>query len=140
VTAASRLRAALVRSRARDRSRGYTLVGPHRHDLQVATQGTLAREVLSAGQGKLLVTALKLAAVAVLEHVQGRRPTVIFDDVDAEFDVRALTSVLARLSGRGQVLVSSARGELILPRLAAAEVWHVRDGEVEHRRPEGRGA
>ena len=49
-------------------------VGPHRHDLVLTVHGTPAREVLSAGQGKLLATALKLTAMALLGQVTGRTP------------------------------------------------------------------
>jgi DNA replication and repair protein RecF len=134
---AARLRAALVRSRKRERARGHTVVGPHRHDLAATVAGAPARDVLSAGQGKLLATSLKLAAMAVLERVRGRAPAAVFDDVDAELDAGVLERVLARLAGRGQVFVSSAHEEMVRPRLAGATVWWVRAGQVVDAGPGG---
>jgi hypothetical protein len=77
--------------------------------------GSPARETLSAGQGKLLATAFRLAAMAVFEQVRGRIPAVVFDDVDAELDGTVLQRVFARLKGAGQALLSSAHEEMVLP-------------------------
>ena len=130
-TLAVRLRAALAASRRLERGRGHTAIGPHRHDLQLSVQGVPAREALSAGQGKLLATGLKLAAMAVVGRERGRRPVVVFDDVDAELDSAVLERVLARLRDGGQALLSSAHEEMMLPRLAGGAVWRVRDGVVD---------
>ncbi len=73
-TLVARLRAALAASRRLERGRGHTAVGPHRHDLQFSVQGVPARDVLSAGQGKLLATGLKLAAMAVRGARAGATP------------------------------------------------------------------
>jgi DNA replication and repair protein RecF len=137
-TMATRISAEFIRRRREDRARGHTSVGPHRHDLAISVAGTPAREVLSAGQGKLLATACKLAAVTVVEQVRGRMPTVVFDDVDAELDAHVLERVLARLTGTAQALISSAHEEMLLARLPAATVWRVRAGNVET--PSGEGA
>jgi DNA replication and repair protein RecF len=128
---ATRLRAELLRRRREDRVRGHTSVGPHRHDLAISVAGAPAREVLSAGQGKLLATACKLAAVTVAEQARGRVPMVVFDDVDAELDARVLERILARLAAAGQAMLSSAHEEMLLARLPDAAVWRVRDGRVE---------
>jgi len=130
-TLAVRLRAALAASRRRERARGHTAVGPHRHDLVFTVQGAPAREVLSAGQGKLLATALKLTAMALLSEARGRVPGVVFDDVDTELDAAVLRRVLERLKGGGQALLSSAHEEMVLPRLAGGTVWRMRAGTVE---------
>ena len=130
-TLAARLRVALAASRRLERGRGTTAVGPHRHDLQLSVQGVPAREVLSAGQGKLLATGLKLAAMAVVGRERGRTPMVVFDDVDAELDAAVLRALLARLQRGGQALLSSAHEEMMLPRLTAGAVWRMNAGAVE---------
>ena len=130
-TLAARLRAALAASRRRERARGHTAVGPHRHDLTLTVHGAPAREVLSAGQGKLVATALKLTAMALLSEVRDRVPTVVFDDVDAELDAAVLRRVLERLRTRVQAVLSSAHEEMVLPRLAGGAVWRMSAGTVE---------
>lgn len=136
-TMARRLRATLMRMRQRERSRRHTLVGPHRHDLAVHVRGAAARDVLSAGQGKLLTTALKLATTGVLGTVRGLQPVLVFDDVDAEFDADVLTRVLSRLRTAPQALLSSAHDDLMLPRLAGATLCRMRAGTVTEAPREG---
>ena len=126
----------LVTSRRRDRFRGHTSVGPHRHDLAISVGGAPARQALSAGQGKLLATALKLAAVMVLDRVRGQSPMVVFDDADAELDAAALQRLLGRLSLRGQSMLSSAHEEMLRPHLAGAAVWRMHAGSVTVDTPE----
>ncbi len=129
-TLAARLRTALAAARRLERGRGHTAVGPHRHDLQLTVHGAPAREILSAGQGKLLATGLKLAAMALVSATRGRTPTVVFDDVDAELDAEVLRRVIARLEGAGQALLSSAHEEMMLPRLVRGAVWRMDGGTV----------
>jgi DNA replication and repair protein RecF len=128
VTTSARLAARLARMRRAERARGHTMVGPHRHDLQLAVSGQPARDVVSAGQGKLLATALKLAALAATARVRGVQPTVVFDDVDAELDAGVLHRVLARLATGRQLLLSSAHDEMVVPRVRADAVWHLAGG------------
>ncbi len=128
---AARLRSALAQTRRVDAQQRRTSVGPHRHDLAIAVAGVPAREALSAGQAKLLAVALRLAVLAVLEERLGSSPVVVFDDVDAELDGEALTRVLARLRGRAQVLISSARPEVVMPVVGGAAVWRVEGGRVQ---------
>lgn len=128
---AVRIQAALARARRADAQQRRTSVGPHRHDLAISVGGVPVREALSAGQGKLLAVGLRLAALAVLEERLGSSPVVVFDDVDAELDAGTLARVLRRLSGRAQVLISSARPEIVVPVVGSGTVWRVADGKVE---------
>ena len=128
---AQQLRQTLARSRRNDRLRGRTTVGPHRHDLALTMQGVPARDALSAGQGKFLAMALRLAAMAVISAGGRVQPAVVFDDVDAELDTGVLERVLARLAEAGQVFLSSAHEEVLLPRVAPAAVWRLCDGQVQ---------
>jgi DNA replication and repair protein RecF len=131
VTMASRLHALLVQARRKEQARGHTLVGPHRHDVAISLGGAPAREILSAGQAKLLATACKLAAMTVSEQVRGGRSTVVFDDVDAELDAEVVHRVVARVTEGRQALLSSAHPEVLLPHLPDAALWQVRAGVVD---------
>ncbi len=137
VETAARLAAKLARMRRAERARGHTVVGPHRHDLHLTVAGQPARDVVSAGQGKLLAIALKLATVAVVTRARGFRPTVVFDDVDAELDAEVLRRVLERLRSGGQVLLSSAHDEVVLPRVAADAIWRIAGGVLAPAAPAG---
>lgn len=129
-TMAKRLRDGLLRSRHRERQIGYTVVGPHRHDLGLTIQGAAAREVLSAGQGKLLVTALRLAAARVVEQERGFRPVTVYDDVDAELDAEVLRRVLTRLADGRQALLSTPHQESVRIEGVPITRWQVCCGAV----------
>ncbi|MCS7182709.1 MAG: DNA replication and repair protein RecF [Thermoanaerobaculum sp.] len=123
------LRHTLRRSRPLELARGHTLVGPHRHDVAVTLSGRPARELLSAGQVKLLATALRLAAVVVTTSRRKVAPLVVFDDVDAELDGGVLTPLLQRLAALApQVVVSTAHPEVVLPRFPEATVLPMQEG------------
>lgn len=125
------LLAQLRRLRGHELARGHTLVGPHRHDVRITISGRPARELLSAGQLKLLVTALRLASVAVTAGNRKVAPLVIFDDVDAELDRQALSRLLARLAELApQVVVSTAHPEVVLPCCPAATVVPMEGGTL----------
>lgn len=87
-----------------DKELGYTRIGAHRADVVIALkstseQGDWLREqavnVLSRGEKKLLITALKLSQLQMIcEHLSDIKPVVLIDDVDAELDDGAIRVLL----------------------------------------------
>ncbi|MEQ5800481.1 DNA replication/repair protein RecF [Halomonas sp. H10-9-1] len=69
-----------------DRQMGFTQQGPQRADLAIRLGKRPAIEVLSRGQQKLVVSALKLAQGRLLEASTGRRCVYLIDDLPAELD------------------------------------------------------
>lgn len=94
-------------TRARDRQTGFTLDGPHRHDVSLRSEGREARYLLSSGQAKVVAASLRLATLARVERERRERYPVIVDDVDAELDRDALRRLLGSLGDERQVLLSS---------------------------------
>ena len=77
---------ALDASQDRDIAFGQTHVGGHRADLKIQIDGHLAADVLSRGQQKLLVCAMKLAQGLVFQALTGRKAIYLVDDLPAELD------------------------------------------------------
>jgi DNA replication and repair protein RecF len=94
-------------TRTRDRQMGFTVDGPHRHDLSLKTDGRSVRYVLSSGQTKGVAAALRLASLAQVERERNERFPVVVDDVDAELDPTALTLLVRRLGSERQLFLSS---------------------------------
>jgi len=94
-------------TRTRDRQMGFTVDGPHRHDLSLNTDGRSVRYVLSSGQTKRVAAALRLATLAQVEKERNEHFPVIVDDVDAELDGAALTLLVQRLGNVRQLFLSS---------------------------------
>ena len=94
-------------TRTRDRHAGFTVDGPHRHDLSLKTNGRAVRYVLSTGQAKVVAAALRLATLAEIEKERQDRFPVIVDDVDAELDHEALNRLIKHLGDKRQLFLSS---------------------------------
>jgi DNA replication and repair protein RecF len=94
-------------TRTRDRQMGFTVDGPHRHDLSLKTDGRSVRYELSSGQTKGVAAALRLATLAQVERKRDERFPVIVDDVDAELDGEALQLLVEHLGSERQLFLSS---------------------------------
>lgn len=120
----------------RDHERGFTVQGPHRADIRVRVRGQSAEHVLSRGQQKLVVCALKLAQAKLFSALTGQRCVFLVDDLPSELDKTHRTSLADALNGLDcQVLVSCVdRGDLegLWPAVAAEQrrMFHVEHGCV----------
>jgi len=130
-------RAALERTRERERRRGVTVVGPHRDDVAFTAQvgGEEERDLRtygSGGQQRTAALALRLAEADTLRERLGREPVYLLDDVFAELD-RERSGRLLRLldEGRsGQVVLTAPKPSEVELR-GGLDVWRLRDGRLE---------
>lgn len=114
---------------------GYTRVGAHRADVLVlmtmsaadeAAQTEAATHILSRGEKKLLITALRLSQLTLVCEMITQQsdqpaavthpinpPTVLIDDIDAELDAQAIDVLLdAVLSLPCQIIITSLHDDL----------------------------
>ena len=135
---------------------GYTRIGNHRADIHVhwRSNDTLpmlkeqAANVLSRGEKKLLITALRLSQLPLLlrtasttqastnenERVLTATPVVLLDDITAELDERAIEILLSTLAKLPcQVFMSSLTAD-ITPMVnglwSNPMMFHVKQGQV----------
>ncbi|MCR8921986.1 DNA replication/repair protein RecF [Dasania sp. GY-MA-18] len=80
------LEAALAAQSESEQQQGYTLSGPHRADLRILYQGQLAADILSRGQQKLIVCALRVAQGYLLSELNQRKCAYLVDDLPSELD------------------------------------------------------
>ncbi len=95
--------AVLKQQYAKDWQYKCTQYGPHRADLVIKANGVPADEILSRGQQKLLVCALKLAQGALLREALDKPCLYLLDDLPAELDesrIVALTQTFATLGSQ----------------------------------------
>jgi DNA replication and repair protein RecF len=106
------LRSALEENRAGDRRLGFTSIGPHRDDLQLAVDDRPLRHFGSHGQARTALAALKLAEVAYYERAYDRPPILLMDEVTSVLDRdRALQLVELLADHSSQVLVTAPQSE-----------------------------
>ena len=88
---------ALANSRARDRERGITHVGPHRADVQLRLDRVLVKEVVSRGQQKLIAAAMILAQLRMMASHLSTAPALLLDDPAAELDTARLEAFVGEV-------------------------------------------
>jgi DNA replication and repair protein RecF len=122
-----------------DREQGFTHVGPQRADVRVFFEGHAASEILSRGQQKLVVCALKLAQGQLMSQRKGRSCLYLVDDLPAELDkqhCRRVAEILMEIDTQVYItcidtkeLVSAWPEEW----LAHSAMFHVEHGEVSRK-------
>ncbi|WP_199506980.1 MULTISPECIES: DNA replication/repair protein RecF [unclassified Psychrobacter] len=139
-----------------DSQLGYTRIGSHRADIHVHWReggGALgnikeqAANVLSRGEKKLLITALRLSQLPLLlnhaahdERYANTRarptPVVLLDDVTAELDARAIDILLTTLAELPCQVVLTSLTQEILPQVQRywqmPRLFHVKQGVIKH--------
>ena len=83
----------------RDLAVGTTSHGAHKADMRVKVDGAPAADVLSRGQTKLLVYALKLAQATYFRDKVGESCVFLLDDLPAELDYHHRQRVVSCLYG-----------------------------------------
>lgn len=121
---------ALLLSRERDQTLGYTSLGPHRADLKLQLRDLPGRESLSRGQTKQLALCLLLAQATHLAQALGHWPVLQLDDLGSELDRRHQACVLEVLAQTdAQVVIT---GTEPLPALPSSplpvSLFHVEHG------------
>jgi len=107
------LSAALAKSFQNCRRFRTTTVGPHRAELQVSTDGVLARQMLSRGQQKLLVYAMHLSQLILLHKITQRPAIVLCDDLPSELDKDQNAKILHQIAQlNSQVFLTSTEPEI----------------------------
>ena len=129
----SELADVLERQKERDMTVGYTQSGPHRAELRIRCDKTPAVEVLSRGQQKSVVAALKLAQGYLFHAESGRQPIYLVDDLASELDQThrlALCQLLEDL--KCQVFITSIEKEKLTDvwQPIASKLFHVEHGQI----------
>ncbi|MDO4223059.1 MAG: DNA replication/repair protein RecF [Acinetobacter sp.] len=124
----------LIYYHQKDCERRNTEYGPHRADLKFRTPLGDADEVLSRGQKKMLMIALKLSQIAML-HSRNRETVVLLDDLTAELDAQAQQRLLEQLATLGsQVFITALEHQAIERYLQQLQVnyqlFHVQQGDI----------
>jgi len=88
---------------------GYSLVGPHRDDLEILCDGYEIARFGSSGQQRSALLILDLAQMSVYYQTFEEYPIFLIDDLDAELDRTRIEILLDHLDGRSQTIVSTSK-------------------------------
>lgn len=99
----------LSRYRAKEAVMKVPLVGPHRDDFVIRTNGRSAAEVMSRGFRRRTAIALMLAASDGVKRKLGKDPVLLLDEVTAELDAEGRKLLFdALLARKTQVFAATA--------------------------------
>ena len=98
---------AIARHRDREQRLGITLIGPHRDDLDVLSNGRPLRAYGSQGQQRTAVLAMKLAEIQVYYEQYGEYPILLLDDVTSELDMQRNVKLFEYLRQGMQVFLTA---------------------------------
>jgi DNA replication and repair protein RecF len=116
----------------RDKQLGYTTAGPQKADLKFRIDGLPVSDVLSRGQLKLFVYALRLAQGVFLNSINNKQCVFLIDDFSSELDQNK-QQILAKhiINSDAQVFISVIE-ENIIETLFRQErtVFHVEHGKI----------
>ena len=118
---------------ASDRERGFTSVGPHRADINYKVDGEAAKQKLSRGQQKVLISSALIAQSKLQQLSNNTKPILLFDDMDSELDSRSLQFLLEKITmPSGQAMISTINPEKFSDLLSGTEsgMFHVEHGRI----------
>ena len=88
---------------------GHSLIGPHRDDLEILSDGREVSRYGSAGQQRSALLLLDLAQVSIYNSIYEESPVLLIDDIDAELDRGRIEALLSEVEGRTQTVISTSR-------------------------------
>lgn len=124
----------LEQTHDRDTQTGFTQHGPHRADVKIKVQGRPALEILSRGQQKVVVSALRIAQGMLLAQQAGIKCVYLVDDIAAELDEahrQVLCDLLIELDC--QAFITCIDKKQIVNTLLKAKnvkMFHVKQGNI----------
>ncbi|RBW43975.1 DNA replication/repair protein RecF [Psychromonas sp. B3M02] len=115
----------------RDKQLGYTSIGPQKADLKLKINNLPVDDVLSRGQLKLLVYALRLAQGLFLNAVDHKQCVFLIDDFSSELD-KNKQAVLAKhiKESSAQVFISAITENGIDDLFTECSLFHVKQGKI----------
>lgn len=124
----------LAENLTQDRRYGFTYYGPQRGDFQLCIAQQPAKQVVSRGQLKLLVIALKLAQVHLLQQNFSKIGCILIDDLNSELDLNNRIKLLHYLATTPfQIFISATEKTEFgnLSEVDSFKMFHVEQGNVK---------
>jgi DNA replication and repair protein RecF len=110
---------------------GYTLIGPHRDDMEILFDGKDLRSFGSSGQQRSALLLLLLANIAVYHSQHNEYPLFLLDDIDAELDYRRIGQLLEYLNGKTQTFVTTSKESFVERFGARGRIFLIEQGAIK---------
>lgn len=102
----------LKKNRFKEFDFGFTLVGPHKDDLQIILNENEAKQFASEGQKRSVVASLKLGEWRLLSKMSELKPLMLIDDLGISLDLNRKETLIHHLQSLSQVFVTMTEPSL----------------------------
>lgn len=111
---------------------GCSLLGPHRHEIQLIFNGKDSRYYCSQGQQRALILAFRIAEVLYRIHEREENPILLLDDVMSELDVKRRLKLVDFLKGiKSQIIITTTESsQSIKESVGAHRQFKIRQGQI----------
>ena len=89
-------------------SQGFTIVGPHRDDIDITINRNKAALFASRGQSRSIALSFKLAQAEYIENISKEKPIILLDDVLAELDKERKLFVMSKIIDYEQIILTTS--------------------------------
>lgn len=104
----SSLKKRMIELEKAEKASGYSLVGPHKHDIVFLYNQNNSRFFCSQGQQRALILSFKMAQIVYHRKVHNFEPVLLLDDVLSEFDLEKRSALISFLSERkSQIFITT---------------------------------
>jgi DNA replication and repair protein RecF len=118
--------------REQEESRGSTLIGPHRDDLQFFVNDMNVQHFGSQGQQRTTALSLKLAEIELIKAEIGEYPILLLDDVLSELDNSRRSHLLEAIQDKVQTFVTNTSVEGIDQELLQqSSIYTINQGQIK---------
>ena len=90
-----------------DSERGFTTVGPHRHDVEFLLNSQSAKHTASRGEVRTILLSLKQIETQLLTSELGYTPLLLLDDVFSELDENRQKSLLSHTESVQKIITTT---------------------------------
>ncbi|AZR74306.1 DNA recombination protein RecF [Anoxybacter fermentans] len=111
-------------------SRGVSLFGPHRDDLELTVNGINVRQFGSQGQQRTTALALKIAELEYMKSEMGEYPILLLDDVFSELDAVRKSQLLEVIRDKIQTFITSTDLDSLEEINGKYRLFYINDGQV----------
>lgn len=112
---------------------GYSLVGPHRDDLEILLDGADIRKYGSAGQQRSTFLLIQIANISIYHSQNFEYPLFLLDEIDSELDYDRVGSLMEFLKGKTQTFVTTSKENFVTAFGSDAAVFDIADGNANPR-------
>lgn len=120
----------LVRFREKDFRNGFTSVGIHKDDIEIAVDGIDVRAFGSQGQQRTAALSMKLAEIEVMKDETHEYPVLLLDDVLSELDISRQKKLLSAIKGFQTIITCTHIADEIKESLSDFSLFSVNNGSV----------